>query len=83
VEDHLSECGLYSIVARILLEQKVMTDVLPISLRSWFRAGLLNHVLEHERFTGHHIALRILERLDCNGCMPQNMTMPKMFNTYL
>jgi len=58
VEDHLCTGGLYSIVAETLLAHRLTAPVLPLSLTSWFRPGLLSEVLEHEGFTAQKIARR-------------------------
>jgi transketolase len=61
IEDHLQTGGLYSIVAEVLLRQRVpVREVLPLSLEErWFRPGLLANVLETEGFTPAQIAQRI------------------------
>jgi transketolase len=60
VEDHLKKGGLYSIVAELLLKNKISADVEAIALKNrWFKPALLNDVLENEGFTGRQIADRI------------------------
>lgn len=67
VEDHFQTGGLYTIVAETFLKHKVMADVLPLALNErWFRPGTLPAVLEYERFTGQHIANRVLEHIPAN-----------------
>ncbi len=64
VEDHFITGGLYSIVSTMLVKEKILANVLPISLRNrWFKPSLLDSVLEYERFTGEHIALKIVDAL--------------------
>ena len=64
VEDHFQTGGLHTIVAETFLKHQVMTEVLPLALNErWFRPGTLDQVLEYERFTGAHIAQRILEKV--------------------
>ncbi len=55
VEDHLRTGGLYSIVAETLLKHRLTAPVLPLSLNTWFKPGLLSEVLEHEGFTPEKI----------------------------
>jgi transketolase len=61
IEDHLRTGGLYSIVAEVMLRQRVSgVEVLPLALEErWFRPGLLGEVLETEGFTAEQIAARI------------------------
>ena len=60
VEDHFVTGGLYSILAEVLLRQQLTARVLPLALEErWYRPGRLSAVLEHEGFTGQHIARRI------------------------
>ena len=60
IEDHLQTGGLYSIVAEVLLKNRLMADVTPISLgERWFRPGLLDRVLETEGFTPEKLVERI------------------------
>jgi transketolase len=61
IEDHFLTGGLYSIIAEILLKNKVTANVLPLAMEEkWFKPGLLSEVLEHEGFTGEKIAEKIL-----------------------
>ena len=64
LEDHLTTGGLYSIVAEILLRQRTPAHVMPLSLKSWFRPGRLNEVLEYEGFTPQQIAENIQKKLN-------------------
>jgi len=65
VEDHFLTGGLYSILAEILLANRVTARVLPFALRErWFSPGLLGRVLEAEGFTGEQIAAKIAAELD-------------------
>ena len=64
VEDHFVTGGLYSILAEVLLRHQLTARVLPLALEErWYRPGHLSAVLEHEGFTGQHIARRIAEYL--------------------
>ena len=64
VEDHFVTGGLYSILAEVLLRHQLTARVLPLALEErWYRPGRLSAVLEHEEFTGQHIARRIAEYL--------------------
>ena len=60
IEDHFITGGLYTILAEILLKNRLTADVLPFALNNkWFKPGLLNDVLEFEGFTGEQIAAKI------------------------
>jgi transketolase len=59
LEDHLITGGLYTIVAEVLLKNKITTNVYPLALQTWFKPALLNDVLEYEGFTAEKIALAI------------------------
>jgi transketolase len=65
VEDHFQIGGLYSIVAEVLVRHGVGGCRLQsISLgERWFQPALLGDVLQHEGFTGHAIAGRVLAEL--------------------
>ena len=64
VEDHFVTGGLYSILAEVLLRHQLTARVLPLALEErWYRPGRLSAVLEHEEFTGQHIAHRIAKYL--------------------
>lgn len=64
LEDHFLTGGLYSIIAEILLKNKITADVLPFALNEkWFKPALLKDVLEYEGFTGEAISKKILERI--------------------
>jgi transketolase len=61
VEDHFHIGGLYSIVAEVLLKNKMTATILPINLKDkWFKPARLHAVLEHEGFTGKQIAERVM-----------------------
>ncbi|KAF0153129.1 MAG: transketolase [Ignavibacteria bacterium] len=60
LEDHLITGGLYTIVSELLLSKRISANVVPIALKTWFRPGLLNEVLEYEGFTAEQIYSRIL-----------------------
>lgn len=62
IEDHLKTGGLYSIVAEILLKNRITLPVISFSLRErWFKPGLLPNVLEYEGFLPRQIAAKIME----------------------
>lgn len=64
IEDHLLTGGLYSILAEVLLKNRMTADVLPLSLEDrWFKPGLLPGVLETEGFTAEKMAEKILFEL--------------------
>ncbi|MBD2770184.1 transketolase [Hymenobacter sp. BT664] len=64
VEDHFITGGLYSILAEVLLRHQLTARVLPLALEErWYRPGRLGAVLEHEGFTGQHLARRIATAL--------------------
>jgi transketolase len=69
IEDHLQTGGLYSIVAEVLLRQRIgETEVLPLALDDrWFRPGLLGRVLETEGFTPEAISSRVMRHLEFLG----------------
>jgi transketolase len=61
VEDHFLTGGLFSILAEILVKNRIVAKVLPFALKEkWFKPALLNEVLEYEGFTGEQIAEKIL-----------------------
>jgi len=64
IEDHFITGGLYSIIAELLLHNKITADVLPIALKTWYKPGLLSEVLEYEGFTGEKMAAKILDYLE-------------------
>jgi len=60
VEDHFQIGGLYSILAELLLKNKLSGNVLPIAFdERWFKPALLKDVLEYEKITAEHLANRI------------------------
>jgi transketolase len=62
VEDHFLTGGLYTIVAEVLLKNRLSANVMPIAFENrWFRPGLLSEVLEYEKLTGNHLAERVAE----------------------
>jgi transketolase len=64
VEDHFLTGGLFSIVSEIIVKGKIVANLFPLALQNWwFKPALLNDVLEHEKFTGAHIALTIISTL--------------------
>ncbi|HBL27933.1 MAG TPA: transketolase [Acidobacteria bacterium] len=65
IEDHFATGGLYSLVAEVLLRHGVRARVHPIHLGDrWFTPALLPDVLETERFSGIHLAARVLAALE-------------------
>jgi len=67
VEDHFLRGGLATIVAEVLARNTTAARHLPIALDArWFTPGLLEPVLEHEGFTGPHIAQKIIDALRNN-----------------
>jgi transketolase len=65
VEDHFRTGGLNSIVAEILVKNRLAAEVLSIAFDDrWFTPALLDDVLRVERLTGAHVAERIRLRLD-------------------
>ncbi|HSZ24805.1 MAG TPA: transketolase C-terminal domain-containing protein [Cytophagaceae bacterium] len=61
VEDHFQTGGLYSILAEVLLKNRITSNVHSLSLKEkWFRPGRLNDVLEYEGFTPEKIAAKAL-----------------------
>jgi transketolase len=64
VEDHFLTGGLYSIISEIITKDKIKAVLLPIALQNkWFKPALINDILEYEKFTGTHIALKIISTL--------------------
>lgn len=83
VEDHFLTGGLYSILAELLLAHGMTASVLPIAMDSrWFRPATLPRMLEHEHFTGAHIARRILHSLAPEEEFVRGNGQP-LFKTYL
>ena len=65
IEDHLQTGGLYSIVAEVLLQHRIMVPVTSLSLgERWFRPGLLGQVLETEGFTPQKMVTTILSAIN-------------------
>jgi transketolase len=65
IEDHFLTGGLFSIIAELLLKNKITADVLPIALEErWFKPARLNEVLEYEGFTGIQMATKILSHFE-------------------
>lgn len=63
IEDHFLRGGLYSILAELLLANRLTATVLPIALEQrWFRPALLPDVLRVEGFTAEQIANRVLQK---------------------
>ncbi len=62
IEDHFITGGLYSIVADLMTKEKISANIFPVALKErWFKPALLDDLLEYERFTGEHIALKIVD----------------------
>ncbi len=67
LEDHFVTGGLYTLVGEILLRRQMTAAVLPLALEErWFQPALLDDALQHEGFTGVHIAARIKQTLSQN-----------------
>lgn len=68
IEDHMLTGGLYSIVAEVLLKNRMTANVLPLALNEkWFKPGLLSEVLAYEGFTGPQIAERVQQHVAAEG----------------
>ncbi len=64
VEDHFVTGGLYSIISAMIVKEKIFANIFPIALKErWFKPALLDDVLEFERFTSEHLALKIVDVL--------------------
>lgn len=64
LEDHFITGGLYTILAEILLKNKMTANTLPFALNNkWFKPGLLNYALEYEGFTAEQISGAIMKKL--------------------
>jgi|SRR5579859_2161077 len=64
VEDHFQTGGLYSVVAELLLRDKMTANVISMSLgEKWFIPGRLEEVLLHAGLSGWQIANRTMELL--------------------
>ncbi|MER3523306.1 MAG: transketolase [Ignavibacteria bacterium] len=64
VEDHFLTGGLFTIVSEVLTKHRTVCDVHPIALEQrWFKPALLEDVLTYERFTGAHLAQRVLRKV--------------------
>lgn len=64
IEDHLQTGGLYSVVAEVLLQERLTAHVFPMALKErWFKPGLLSEVLAYEGFTAQAMAQQILQQL--------------------
>lgn len=63
VEDHLRTGGLATIISEALVENRQMTELLPIAFSErWFKPGRLSEVMEYEQLTSNGIAARVLRR---------------------
>ena len=61
IEDHFLTGGLYTIIAEVLLKHQRTANVLPFALKEkWFKPALLPAVIQHEGFSGKHVAEAIL-----------------------
>ena len=68
IEDHFLKGGLYTCVAEVLLQGRVLCEVLPIALGGrWFRPALLDDVISYEGFSGAQLASRISRCLEQNS----------------
>lgn len=69
IEDHFKIGGLFSIVSELFTESnqriKNKPTIKPIALDNrWFTPALLDRVLDHEGFTAHKLAERILKTIE-------------------
>lgn len=65
IEDHFLTGGLFTIVSEVLTKHRTVCDVYPIALdQRWFKPALLEDVLAYERFTGAHLAQRVLHTVN-------------------
>jgi glutamate-1-semialdehyde aminotransferase len=78
VEDHFRAGGLYSILAQILVEERITARVVPIDLgESWFRAAMLADVQKRTGLDAQSIAARVLTELGPRGnTVQKNATDP-------
>lgn len=77
IEDHFQSGGLYSIVAELMFDRRLLPEVMPINLGNrWFKPALLRDTLQHEGFTGDQIARRILERLQSHNPPSATISVP-------
>ncbi len=68
VEDHLLVGGIYSIVAEVLVRNRVSVPVVPMGLDGrWFKPARLPDVLEHEGFSAGKLTSRFRRALDEHG----------------
>jgi glutamate-1-semialdehyde 2,1-aminomutase len=68
VEDHLLVGGIYSLVAEVLVRNRVSVPVVPLGLDGrYFRPGRLPEVLEHEGFSAAKLAVRFRRALEEHG----------------
>lgn len=64
LEDHFETGGLTTMVAELMMRQRLNAPVRSIAFRErWFRPGLLNDVLRFEGMTGEAIADTVMEEL--------------------
>lgn len=65
IEDHFKKGGLFSILADLLLDNKMTADVLPISLEDrWYKPATLPDVIDYEGFTAEKLSERILTKIN-------------------
>lgn len=65
IEDHFIDSGLYSIISKILYENKIIKDILPIGLNArWFKPLMLQDIIKYEKFDYLSISNQILNKLD-------------------
>lgn len=64
LEDHFITGGLYSIIAELLLKNRISANVLPIALENkWFKPALYHDILAYEGFTASGIAEKCVQRI--------------------
>jgi transketolase len=64
IEDHFLTGGLYTILAELLLRNKITANVIPFALENkWFKPALLNDVIDYEGFTAEKMLNKINKEL--------------------
>lgn len=64
LEDHFEFGGAYSMIAKLLFENKILTDIIPFNLKDkWFKPVALDEIIEFEGFRGTDIAEKVLSKL--------------------
>lgn len=64
IEDHFLSSGIYSMICRILFENKIIKDVLGIGLNErWFKPLMLNDLISYEKFDYQSVSQQILQKM--------------------